>query len=100
MNSTTLMMESNIATGFYRLNMWDDEPADRKLAKYDVLDGILATTCQSMLGMSMNCARCHTHKKDPILAKDYYAMLAFIHDLSDMQSENITCDLNSPEQQK
>ena len=92
--------ESITATGFYRLNVWDDEPADRKLAKYDVLDGILATTCQSMLGMSMNCARCHNHKRDPILQKDYYSMLAFIHDLSDMQSENITRDLNTPEQQK
>ncbi len=91
--------ESIIATGFYRLNIWDDEPADRKLAKYDVLDGILATTCQSMLGMSMNCARCHNHKKDPILAKDYYSMLAFIQDVSDMHNEDIVVDLNSPEQQ-
>ncbi len=90
--------DSKIATGFYRLNIWDDEPADRKLAKFDVLDGILATTCQSMLGMSMNCARCHNHKKDPILAKDYYSMLAFIHDVSDMQSTDITVDINSPEQ--
>lgn len=91
--------ETKIATGFYRLNIWDDEPADRKLAKYDVLDGILATTCQSMLGMSMNCARCHNHKKDPILAKDYYSMLAFIQDVSDMQSTDITVDINTPEQQ-
>ena len=92
-------VDSKIATGFYRLNIWDDEPADRKLAKYDVLDGILATTCQAMLGMSMNCARCHNHKKDPILAKDYYSMLAFIQDVSDMQSQDITIDINSPEKQ-
>ncbi|HLX62884.1 MAG TPA: PSD1 and planctomycete cytochrome C domain-containing protein [Planctomycetota bacterium] len=91
--------ESIIATGFYRLNIWDDEPADRKLAKYDVLDGILATTCQAMLGMSMNCARCHNHKRDPILQKDYYSMLAFIQDVSDMQTENITRDILTPEQQ-
>ena len=48
--------------------------------------------------MSMNCARCHNHKKDPILAKDYYSMLAFIQDVSDMSNE-MTIDINTPEQQ-
>src|SRR6185369_6557585 len=45
--------ESLIATGYYRLGLWDDEPADRPLAKYDVLDGVLSTTGQVMLGMSV-----------------------------------------------
>lgn len=92
--------DSIIATGFYRLNVWDDEPADRKLAKYDVLDGILSTACQSVLGMGIGCARCHDHKKDPISQKDYYSLLAFIQDVSDMQTRDITRDINSPEQEK
>lgn len=91
--------DSIIATGFYRLNVWDDEPADRKLAKFDVLDGILSTACQSVLAMGIGCARCHDHKKDPILQKDYYSMLAFIQDVSDMQTRDITRDINSPEQE-
>src|SRR6202034_4210811 len=33
-------VEALIATGFYRLGIWDDEPADRPLARYDVLDGV------------------------------------------------------------
>src|SRR5438093_6858155 len=30
-----------------------------------------------MLGMGMSCARCHDHKFDPILQKDYYRLQAF-----------------------
>ena len=58
--------EALIATGFYRLGIWDDEPADKPLARYDVLDGIVSTTGQVFLGITINCARCHDHKKDPI----------------------------------
>src|SRR5262249_51535574 len=54
--------EALVATGYYRLGQWDDEPADRALAKYDVLDGIVSTTGQAFLGMSVGCARCHDHK--------------------------------------
>ena len=41
-----------IATGYYRLGIWDDEPADRPLARYDGLDGIISTTGQVILGMT------------------------------------------------
>ncbi len=30
-----------IATGYYRLGSWDDEPTDRLQARYDELDGII-----------------------------------------------------------
>jgi hypothetical protein len=80
--------ESLIATGFYRLGLWDDEPADRALAKYDVLDGIVSTTGQVVLGMTVGCARCHDHKKDPIPQRDYYRLLAFFHDVTDMNVRN------------
>ena len=66
-----------IATGFYRLGLWDDEPADRLLALYDGFDDIISTTSQTFLGLTVNCARCHDHKIDPILQADYYSMLAF-----------------------
>ena len=66
-----------IATGFYRLGLWDDEPADRLLALYDGFDDIITTTGQAFLGLTVNCARCHDHKIDPITQGDYYSMLAF-----------------------
>ena len=65
------------ATGYQRLGVWDDEPADRKLARYDYLDDIVRTSGEVFLGMTIGCARCHDHKIDPISAKDYYSMLSF-----------------------
>lgn len=66
-----------IATGFYRLGQWDDEPADRLLAFYDGFDDIITTTTQGFLGLTVNCARCHDHKIDPVPQHDYYSLLAF-----------------------
>ena len=76
--------ETMIATGYYRLGVWDDEPADRLLAKYDALDDIVATTGQVFLGLTVNCARCHDHKIDPIPQKDYYSLLSFFHNITPM----------------
>jgi hypothetical protein len=80
--------EAMIATGFYRLGIWDDEPADRRLAYYDGLDGIVSTTGQVFLGISINCARCHDHKKDPIPQRDYYRLLAFFRDVTEQDGKN------------
>jgi mono/diheme cytochrome c family protein len=69
--------ETMIATGYYRLGQWDDEPADPEQARYDELDDIVATTGQTFLGLTVNCARCHDHKLDPIPQKDYYSLVSF-----------------------
>jgi mono/diheme cytochrome c family protein len=69
------------ATGYYRLGLWDDEPADPAQARADETDDIVATTAQVFLGMTMNCARCHDHKIDPIPQKDYYRLAAFFGDV-------------------
>jgi cytochrome c553 len=74
--------DSLVATGFYRLGIWDDEPADRKLAVYEGFDDILTTVGQGVLGLTINCARCHDHKIDPIPAADYYSTLAFFRNLT------------------
>ena len=69
------------ATGFYRLGAWDDEPADRKLAKYDELSQIVTIVGQSMMGLTVDCARCHDHKIDPIPQSDYYRMVSFFENI-------------------
>jgi hypothetical protein len=71
-----------IATGYYRLGIWDDEPTDRELARFDGLDDIVATTGQVFLGLTVDCARCHDHKIDPISQKDYYQLLSFFHNIN------------------
>src|SRR5439155_7570181 len=39
-----------IATGYYRLGIWDDEPTDPVQSRYDGLDDLVATTGQVFLG--------------------------------------------------
>ena len=70
-----------IATGFYRLGIWDNDPADKELALYDQLDDLVATTGQVFLGLTVDCARCHDHKIDPISQRDYYSLLAFFRNI-------------------
>jgi hypothetical protein len=54
-----------------------DAPSIR-LARQDALDEMVNNIGQTFLGLSVGCARCHDHKFDPITAKDYYAMQAFV----------------------
>jgi len=75
-----------IATGYYRLGIWDDEPSDRELARYDSLDDIVATTGQVFLGLTIDCARCHDHKLDPIPQKDYYRLVSFFQNTNEFRN--------------
>ena len=70
-----------IATGYYRLGPWDDEPADPQEDRFDQLDDMVSTTAQVYLGMTLGCARCHNHKFEPLSARDYYSMVAIFDGL-------------------
>lgn len=74
--------DSMIATAYYRLGTWDDEPADPLQSRYDDFDDILSTTGQGILGLTIGCARCHDHKIDPLTQSDYYGLLAFFADVT------------------
>ncbi len=52
-----------------------------------ILDGIVSTTSSVILGMSVGCARCHDHKRDPISQRDYYKLLDCFRDVTDMNRE-------------
>ncbi|HIA17730.1 MAG TPA: DUF1549 domain-containing protein, partial [Dehalococcoidia bacterium] len=52
-----------------------DEEAMRS-ARQDELDEVIRTVAQGLLGLTIGCARCHDHKFDPILQRDYYSMQA------------------------
>ena len=73
--------ENLIATGYYRLGPWDDEPADPKQDRYDQLDDIVNTTSEVFLGLTLGCARCHNHKFEPLSMHDYYRMVAIFEPL-------------------
>ena len=87
-----------IATGFYRLGIWDNDPADKELALYDQLDDLVATTGQVFLGLTVDCARCHDHKIDPISQRDYYALLAFFRNIHPYHNGGATDELPLPGQ--
>ncbi|MDG1890107.1 MAG: DUF1549 and DUF1553 domain-containing protein [Verrucomicrobiota bacterium] len=53
------------------------DAASMRLARQDALDEIIVTTGETLLGISLGCARCHEHKFDPISTSDYYAFQAF-----------------------
>ena len=73
--------ETLVATGYYRLGPWDDEPADPKQDRYDQLDDLVNTTSEVFLGLTLGCARCHNHKFEPLTMHDYYRMVAIFEPL-------------------
>jgi len=73
--------EAIIATGFYRLHVWDDEPDDTEAAELDDLDDIMVTMGAAVMGMTTGCNRCHDHKFDPFSQVDYYSMLDLFRDI-------------------
>ncbi|MFP6873040.1 MAG: DUF1553 domain-containing protein [Verrucomicrobiales bacterium] len=77
--------EGVIATGFYRLGVFDDEPDDKRAAEFDGLDDILRTTSETFLGLTTGCARCHNHMFDPISQADYYELVAFFRNVKRYQ---------------
>jgi cytochrome c553 len=44
--------------------------------RYDDLDDMVSAAATTFLGLTVNCARCHDHKFDPISQKDYYSLQA------------------------
>jgi hypothetical protein len=86
--------ETMIATGYYRLGPWDDEPADPKADRFDQLDDIVSTTSQAFLGLTLGCARCHHHKFDPLTQHDYYRMIAIFDPLQ--RPVNGRADIDQP----
>lgn len=66
-----------IATGFLRHWIYEYNNRDAR-GQWDlILNEITDTTGDVFLGLGMQCARCHDHKFDPILQKDYYRLRAF-----------------------
>lgn len=73
--------DSIVATGYYRLGIWQDEPVDPEQELYEDLDDLVRTTGEVFLGLTIGCARCHDHKLDPLPQADYYKMVAFFRNV-------------------
>ena len=64
-----------VATGFLALGPKAVAQQDKKRMLYDVYDEQIEVMSKAMLGMTVACARCHDHKFDPILTRDYYSLV-------------------------
>ncbi len=68
------------ATGFIVGGAWDrvksPDPILTAQQRADELHDMVSTTGSVFLGLTVGCARCHSHKFDPIPQTDYYAMKA------------------------
>ena len=66
-----------IATGYFRLPIYEWNQRDAITHWETILQDITDVTADVFLGAGLQCAKCHDHKFDPILQKDYYALKAF-----------------------
>jgi len=66
--------EKIIATGFLAIGPKGHNNRDRRQFAVDVIDEQIDAMSQSMLGLTLACARCHDHKFDPVTQRDYYAL--------------------------
>ena len=70
--------EALIATGYLRAGQEHlvGGNIDPEVSRDEVLTEIATSVGQTFLGLTVNCARCHNHKFDPILQADYYRLQA------------------------
>jgi mono/diheme cytochrome c family protein len=78
---TPEVIEGLIATGFLRCACDTSRPDFNTIKNargyyYQTLDDTLKIVASSTLGLTVQCARCHTHKYDPIPQTEYYRMEA------------------------
>ncbi len=66
------------ATGYLRtiLDITEEDISNLPVERYEALFKLVEKVGSSTVGMTVGCARCHTHKFDPIPQRDYYRFLA------------------------
>ncbi len=73
-------LSDRVATGFLRNSMVNEEGAVN--AEQFRIEGIfdrVDAIGKSVLGLTMQCAQCHTHKYDPITHDEYYGIFAYLN---------------------
>lgn len=84
-----------VATGFHRNTMRNEEGGIDPLEfRFQAMNDRVSTTGTAWLGLTLQCAQCHTHKYDPIPQREYYQVMACLNnadepdlDLPDSQLE-------------
>lgn len=76
--------QATVALGLIAAGPWDEsslrdireDTIDRQIGRYLDRDDMLTTVMQTFTSTTVQCARCHDHKFDPIPQRDYYAVQA------------------------
>ncbi len=77
-------LEQRVATGFNRNTKINDEGGgDAEEYRTKAVKDRVATLGTAWLGLSLNCAECHSHKYDPISQEEYYRLYAFFNNTTD-----------------
>ena len=86
-------LDALIATGYHVVGTWDmvshNEGSEmmKKGTRWDELEDLVGTFGQTFLGLSIQCARCHDHKFDPITQKEYYQVAALLGGINQEEKE-------------
>ena len=86
-------LDALIATGFLVCGTYDmvgyemGSEEMKKAVRQDELEDMVAALGQSMLGLTINCARCHDHKFDPISQREYYQVAALLGGVTQEENE-------------
>jgi hypothetical protein len=87
-------LNARIAVGFNRHFTDETNQPVIELRRQETLNDITDTVGAVFMGMTYGCARCHDHKFDPILHKDYYRLQAFF---SNIREQDDLVLLSGPE---
>ena len=81
--------EQLIATGFHRNTLINLEGGiDFEQYRVEAVVDRVDTVGQAFLGLTLGCARCHTHKYDPISQKEFYQIYAFYDSIDELSGED------------
>ena len=75
-----------IATGFLVMGPKVLAEVDEARMEMDIVDEQIDTIGRGLMGLTLGCARCHTHKFDPISHHDYYALAGIFKSTRTMES--------------
>jgi Protein of unknown function (DUF1549) len=81
---TPVVVNQLIATHFLRDSQdgtgeSDGNPDEVRADKYAVLEGTIQVIGSSLLGLTLQCAKCHDHKYEPVTQIEYYQLQAILH---------------------